>query len=265
MKRPTRLLAALILGSVLLTPSAAHGVALTLNGELLNASHSPIYNDTTYVSLRAIVTALRPGADVRWEKDRAVAVCSDLTLTAKPGDYSLLRNGQQVKLNMPVRLENGRTLVPVRPLASLLGAEVTWNAYTGVVALSTGKSAQTWSDDDLYWLSHIISAESQGECWEGKIAVGNVVLNRVLSPDFPDTICEVIFDSRWGGQFEPVRNGTVYLDPTEESVRAALACLEGENTVGRSLYFLAPDLTDNHWTMENRPYVTTIGTHWFYE
>ena len=56
--------------------------------------------------------------------------------------------------------------------------------------------------------------------------------------------------------------GCAYCD--QESVRAAMACLEGENTVGDSLYFLAPELTDNHWTMENRPYVTPIGAHWFY-
>ena len=94
--------------------------------------------------------------------------------------------------------------------------------------------------------------------------MGNVVLNRVRSTEFPDTIYGVIFDDRWGGQFEPVRNGTVYHTPTEESVRAAVACLNGEHTVGDSLYFLAPALTDNHWTMENRDYVTTIGAHWFY-
>ena len=46
--------------------------------------------------------------------------------------------------------------------------------------------------------------------------MGNVVLNRVASPDFPDTIYGVIFDDRWGGQFEPVRNGTVYQEPTED-------------------------------------------------
>ena len=95
--------------------------------------------------------------------------------------------------------------------------------------------------------------------------MGNVVLNRVKSPDFPDTIYGVIFDDRWGGQFEPVRNGTVYDEPTAESVEAARLCLEGVNTAGDSLYFLAPHLTDNHWTMENRTYVTTIGCHWFYQ
>ena len=173
----------------------------------------------------------------------------------------MLYNGSRVATGQPVRLEKGRTLVPIRPLAGLLGLEVSWNAATGEVALTTPED----KNDELYWLSRIISAESQGECWEGKLAVGNVVLNRVASPDFPNTIYGVIFDERWGGQFEPVRNGTVYNDPTPESVRAAMACLEGVNVVGDSLYFLAPELTDNHWTMENRTWTATIGAHWFYE
>ena len=147
-------------------------------------------------------------------------------------------------------------------VTELLGGTAEWDRYFQGAAVTSPDAA--YNAVDFYWLSRIISAESRGEPMEGQIAVGNVVLNRVASPDSPDTIYGVIFDDRWGGQFEPVRNGTAYNTPTQESVQAAIACLAGENTVGESLYFLAPELTDNHWTMENRPYVTTIGAHWFY-
>ena len=90
------------------------------------------------------------------------------------------------------------------------------------------------------------------------------MLNRVKSSEFPNTIYGVIFDDRWGGQFEPVRNGTIYQTPTEESVKAARMCLEGTNVVGNCLYFLAPDLAQNFWIPQNREYVTTIGCHDFY-
>lgn len=119
-------------------------------------------------------------------------------------------------------------------------------------------------EDAVYWLSRIISAESKGESLEGQIAVGNVVLNRVKSPEFPNTIYGVIFDDRWGGQFEPVRNGTIYLEPTAQSVQAAKQCLSGVNNIGNCLYFLAPDLAQNFWIPQNREYVTTIGCHDFY-
>ena len=92
-----------------------------------------------------------------------------------------------------------------------------------------------------------------------------VVLNRVRSDEFPNTVREVIFDRKWGVQFTPVANGTVYDEPTQESLLAAKLVLDGARAAGNSLYFIAPELTDNHWTMENRTYVTTIGCHWFYE
>ena len=123
---------------------------------------------------------------------------------------------------------------------------------------------EDYTSDELYWLSRIISAESRGEPLEGKIAVGNVVLNRVKSSEFPDTIKEVIFDDRWGGQFEPVRNGTIYQTPTDESILAAKLCLNGANVIGDSLYFLAPALAQNFWIVENREYIATIGCHDFY-
>ncbi len=258
-----RQLAALTLGAFLLAP-AAHGVTLTLNNAPLNIGASPVYEDTTFVSLRALIQTLRPDSAIHWDGKQAVARFDEATLTAQPGDTSLVYNGERFPLDLPVRLEDGCTLVPIRPLAALFSADVTWNSLTGVVELTTAQ-ADPHPDDAVYWLSRIISAESQGESWEGKIAVGNVVLNRVASTDFPDTIYGVIFDNRWGGQFEPVRNGTIYDPPTDESIQAAIACLNGANTAGNSLYFLAPALTDNHWTMENRIYVTTIGVHRFYE
>lgn len=251
---------ALLLGFLLLTP-AANGVELTLNGTPFDVGDAPACEGVAYVSLRAMVERLCPEAEVSWQEGRAVARTGSFLLTAQPGEYQLIYNEEVVSLSAPVLLEEGRTLVPLRTLAELLDVVVAWNQDTGVVELTAAGAEYA---QQVYWLSRVISAESQGECWEGKIAVGNVVLNRVSSPDFPDTIYGVIFDDRWGGQFEPVRNRTIYNTPTDESVRAAVACLAGENTVGDSLYFLAPALTDNHWTMSSRTYVTTIGVHWFY-
>ena len=147
-----------------------------------------------------------------------------------------------------------------------MGASVYWDRATGAVSVTGGTAGAVPEADsgELYWLSRIISAESRGEPLEGQIAVGNVVLNRVASPDFPDTVYGVIFDDRWGGQFAPVRNGTIYHEPSARSVEAARLCLSGVNVAGESLYFLAPALATNHWIMENRTHVVTIGSHWFY-
>ena len=261
MKLPRRPLAALLLGAALLT-LPAQAVTVTMKGVPMELGTTPLYYDTTYVPIRGTVQAVFPEAEILWVSGRAIVQYGETTIAAIPGESFLLRNGEPVDCGGPIRLEEGRVLVPLRPLAGLLGLRVTWYEETQVADLTDFWTVYT--QDDLYWLAHIISAESQGEPWEGKIAVGNVVLNRVKSPDFPDTIYGVIFDDRWGGQFEPVRNGTVYWEPTQESIQAALACLEGADAVGDCLYFLAPALTDNHWTMENREFVTTIGAHWFY-
>lgn len=247
-------------------PFSAHAVQVTYNGAPLELGEVPLYESTTFVPLRGTLQALLPHAEITWENGSAVARWDENTLVARPDEAQLTYNQEVIPLSQPVRLENGRTLVPIRPLCALLDVSVEWYGGTQVAALST-LSQPLYREDELYWLSRIISAESQGEPWTGKLAVGYVVLNRVKHAEFPDTVYGVIFDSRWGGQFAPVRNGTVYSAPTEESVRAAAACLSesADNPIGDSLYFLAPSLTSNHWTMDHREYITTIGNHWFYQ
>lgn len=261
--KTTRTLAAMALCALLLTPAHAAGsqartAPVSLDGQALDLPGARIIEGTTYVPLRALAAAMDPQAQVSWERDRAVLRTGQAAVEAVPGSSELVVNGAALKLSQPVLLEEGRSLLPLRPLAALLGAETSWSPETGA-ALSTRGS------DDLYWLSRIISAESRGEPFLGQVAAGNVVMNRVKSAEFPGDVYGVIFDGRWGGQFEPVRNGTVYNDPEPSCVLAARLCLAGASAAGESLYFLAPSLTSNHWTMENRTYVTTIGSHWFYE
>ena len=223
-------------------------------------------NGTTYVSLRLVSQALAPQARISWENGTAAVRCEGLELEAVPGQKWIVANGRYLYVPGSVRTRDGRVLAPVRVLADAFGADVKWDGKSGLISLSSGSGARTadYSPDELYWLSRIISAESRGESLEGQIAVGNVVLNRVKSREFPNTVYGVIFDSRWGGQFEPVRNGTVYQTPTQLSVIAAKLCLEGANVAGESLYFLDPVKAGNLWTAQNRPYVMTIGVHDFY-
>ena len=99
---------------------------------------------------------------------------------------------------------------------------------------------------------------------EGKIAVANTILERVASDEFPDTIYGVIFDEKYGTQYEPVSNGTIYNTPDEDCYEAARRALNGEQVVEGCLYFFNPAKATSNWIAENRPYVTTIGNHVFY-
>ncbi len=253
--------AALLAGQAL----ATNLPTLRVNGEPIPAVHA-VEDGTTYVGLRAVSRALDPRADISWSEGTAAIHGDGLALTASPGLPYLTANGRYLYIPAGVRAENGRVLVPIRVLADAFGAQVIWNGGTREILVENG-SAAPWANydpDELYWLSRIISAESQGEPLNGQIAVGNVVLNRVEHPDFPNSIYGVIFDQRWGGQFEPVRNGTIYLPPTEGSLLAAKLVLEGADEVGDCLYFLNPVLAGNFWTVENRPFYATIGCHDFY-
>lgn len=120
-------------------------------------------------------------------------------------------------------------------------------------------------DDDIYWLSRIIHAEAQGEPYQGKVAVGNVILNRVRNGNFPNSIYGVVFDKQHGyTQFSPVIDGTIYNNPGRESIQAATEALNGARPVGEALYFLNPRKATNFWIVHNRRYMKTIGDHDFY-
>ena len=123
---------------------------------------------------------------------------------------------------------------------------------------------EEYSETDLYWLSRIIHAEAKGESYAGKVAVGNTILNRVKSSDFPNTVKSVIFDTKYGTQYTPVANGTIYNTPDQTSINAAKDALNGVNYVGNSMYFYNPKTAPNSWASRNRPYYTTIGNHKFH-
>ena len=259
-------LAALLLLSAVRPARAVEVLSVEGRNVWSEASARVVGESTTYVSLRTVAGLLAPGDEVSWEDGAAWIRGDGLTLCAKPGDLWLTVNDRALYIPDGVLAENGRVLVPIRVLAEALGGPVDWSPEKGVTltAGSGRPAAPAYTPDELYWMSRIISAESRGEPLSGKLAVGTVVLNRVASDEFPDSIYDVIFDTKWGVQFQPVANGTVYDEPTAESVLAAKLVLDGARAAGDSLYFLAPDLTDNHWTMENRQFVVTIGCHWFY-
>lgn len=123
---------------------------------------------------------------------------------------------------------------------------------------------KSYSETDLYWLSRIIYAEARGESYKGKVAVGNTVLNRVKSTDFPDTVKGVIFDTKYGTQYTPVANGTIYNTPDASCINAAKDALSGVNYIGDCMYFYNPRKSTSSWITKNRPYYTTIGNHAFH-
>jgi len=257
-----RLLLLAMSAALLLTTSArgARSVPVQLDGTLLDAA-CYVESGVTYVPLRALLNALG-GWDIWWDKEtqEAVAVSAATQIVADPSEDTVTIDGDTRTAR--VTLENGRTYVPARLIMEELGGGAEWDRYLGGAALTS--PAADYNARDLYWLSRVIYAESGAEPLEGQSAVGNVVLNRVASEEFPNTVPAVVFDRKDGVQFEPVENGTVYRAPTAKSTEAAIRVLEGENTIGAAMYFYAPALSQGIWINANRTYLRTIGCHRFY-
>jgi len=116
------------------------------------------------------------------------------------------------------------------------------------------------TDSDLELLARVIYGESRGEPYEGQVAVGAVVLNRVESPDFPNTIREVIYQK---GQFSCVSDGQINLIPGETAYRAAREALSGNDPSLGALYFYNPDKAITLWWLSQRETTVVIGDHVF--
>ena len=254
-------LCALMAAALLAQPAlAARNVQVQVDGTLLSA-RSYVEQGVTYVPLRSLLDAFG-GWDLEWDslEEEAVAVSASALLTADPDGDIITLDG--TNYDARVTVENGRTYVPLRLVTEALGGAAEWDPYLDGAAVTSPEAV--YDAADLYWLSRIISAESGGEPLTGQIAVGNVVLNRVESEEFPDTIPAVIFDKVDATQFEPVENGTVYNTPTAQAVTAAKLVLDGENAIDDAMYFYAPALSQGIWINANRTYYKTIGCHRFY-
>lgn len=188
-------------------------------------------------------------------------------VTVGANDEYVLSSGRAFWTGRAPLVADGGVYVPVASLASAFGYTVTTDEDGAVYMCGTGivESAEDHYDaTDLFWLSHIIYAESGCEPMLGKIAVGNVVLNRVRGEAYPDSVYGVIFDRRFGVQFSPTESGTIYLEPSEEAVIAAKICLEGYSVSDEIEFFFNPEIAQSTWISDNRTWVMTIAHHAFY-
>lgn len=280
MKTKTKLLSifALVLLGIMLLPTNTFAaqktdyaqIPLYLDGKEIKNGDALLINSITYVPLRRLAESARNTKITYNSRTQTATVTYEgNTITVTTGKRYISVNGRYFYTVGEVKNIKGSLYVPIRPLARALGVDVKWNASTYSVSLTTassyiGNANSQYNKDDLYWLSRIIEAEAGGEILEGKIAVGNVVLNRVKDKRYPNTIYSVIFDFKHGIQFTPAYTGTVYNTPTEESIIAAKMCLEGYEIIPGVLFFFNPRIATSNWISKNRPFAARIGLHDFY-
>lgn len=118
------------------------------------------------------------------------------------------------------------------------------------------------TQDDIYLMSQIVYAESKGEPFEGKVAVASVILNRVLSPSFPNTVEEVIFQPN---AFSCVIDNEIHVSPSQECFDAVYEAINGHDPTREALFFYNPEIATCTWMQEiDKTNVTPIGQHVFF-
>ena len=129
----------------------------------------------------------------------------------------------------------------------------------GIFSSSSGSSSSSSNSSDLNLLSRLVYGEARGEPYAGQVAVAAVVLNRVKSSSFPNTISGVIYQS---GAFDVVSDGQINLTPNSTAKKAAQDALNGWDPTYGAIYYFNPNTATNKWIW-SRPMTVTIGNHRF--
>ena len=282
LKRTSLFILCVVLVAAMLLPSVSVGasgydfppnsvpVDVTLDKKQVLKGEAVIINSVTYVPVRKFSELM--GADsISWNQKTSTATVKrgSVSIHLTSGALYVEANGRYFYTAQKILNIGGSLFAPIRAISEPFSVNVSWNDKTRTVELTSSKrtlvsGTSYYNSTDLYWLSRIISAEAAGESLAGQIAVGNVVLNRKASPQYPNTVYGVIFDKKGGTQFSPVSMGTIYREPSQSSIIAAKICLEGYSVDSAILFFMNPSISTSNWISKNRPFAFILGNHYFY-
>ena len=243
-----------------------------------------LFDGTTYVTVSSFVAMVDPQAVVE-EENGVVTVTSarveqvtddegntedvvreTLSMTVSVQVPYIVANGRYLYAKDSITTVNGSVAAPIRKLALAFNLDVDYDAeaHAALLIHVQDRSAYIqpgdsyYDADDLYWMSRLIYAESGNQPLDGMIAVGNVVMNRVNSPRYPDNIYDVLNQKN---QFVPP-SSLSKRTPNSQSVVAAKLVMDGAEVLPTALFFNMKGLSS--YASRNRPYVATIGDHAFY-
>ena len=130
------------------------------------------------------------------------------------------------------------------------------------IGLPTGESGTSiggYSSNDVNLLARVISAEARGEPYEGQVAVGAVILNRIQHPSFPNTLAGVIYQP---GAFSCIDDGGINAAVADSAYKAARDAINGWDPSGGAIYYYNPAKATSSWIW-SRPVIVVIGEHRF--
>lgn len=138
----------------------------------------------------------------------------------------------------------------------------TWSTLKKATAGKQAKAPATkqkLSKEDLEWIAKGVYSEARGEPYKGQVAVAAVILNRMESPQYPDTAKGVILQPR---AFTAVDDGQIWLKPNDQAYRAAQDATNGWDPTGGALFYFNPVTATSKWIW-SRPQIDQIGKHIF--
>lgn len=138
-----------------------------------------------------------------------------------------------------------------------LGMNDAYNALQNSVPSQSGTGG--FSESDVYLLARTIYAEGRGEPYVGQVAIGAVVMNRIRSPQFPNTVSGVVYQKH---AFTAVSDGQINLTPNDTAMKAARDAINGWDPSGGALYYYNPAVATSAWIFD-RQTITVIGRHVF--
>ena len=246
-------------------------VDIDINGSFVKCGEKAInINGSTYIPLRAFSDAI--GGALSWDnQSKAAAMTKDgHSFVFYPNEgYCTI---DSTKSEYPCMIYRNLTFIPVRAVSETLGYDAEWDNLNLAVKITAPNVtvAEQYRDnsytyEDLMYLGRIVQIESGYQHFEVKLGVANTVLNRVRSAEFPSTIKDVIYDSRYGVQFPPAHTQEFNQIPSRQSMIAAKCALNGVNNVRNSLYFIDTAYAASSWTHKNRPFYAAVHDMSFYE
>lgn len=138
-----------------------------------------------------------------------------------------------------------------------LGMNDAYNALQNSVPSQSGTGG--YSQSDVYLLARTIYAEGRGEPYTGQVAIGAVIMNRIRSPQFPNTVSGVVYQKH---AFTAVSDGQINLTPNETAMQAARDAIKGWDPTGGALYYYNPAVATSSWIFD-RQTIAVIGKHVF--
>jgi len=254
-----------------LVQAAEHPIELVLNGEAEESGYRGRYvSGRVYGPVQAVFEQL--GAEVFWDvglRMITVAYAQKKVLLELNGSVAIV-DGARVELGTSSMVDGNLLLVPLGLVAKGLGMDVHFKDREARLFLTTpehiatsgvpyGEPVISYTAEELDLFTRVVFAESRDQPYEGYVAAAAVIINRVQSDDFPDTLYDVIMQP---GQFAVIANGTYKWEPDDKARRAVQEALMGADPSREALFFFDPSRS-TCTSMFSRPVTVEIGTHRF--